>query len=208
MASREKHKGGSSSGEEDSDESYSIDDRQATSQGSSNNKAEGGAEYDEEVSSTGTNARKGGSGTSETSSSEDSEDPEVLEDNKTSSSTDSGSSDSTPQDTEEGTKDSGAADFESSGTEGSVYTSSRLKTVHSKPTSTPLSMGNLNAATPTLPMPSTPLPSAQPVGCAGGTNASSSYCSAPTTANHATYFSKLDSRACFAAVLFLAIGLL
>jgi len=183
------------------DENYSTNEGQGTGQRPSNGKAKGGAEYDEEVSTTGTDARKGSSGTS----SEDSEDSEVSE-GETRSSTKSGSSKSALKDTEE---DSGAVDLKDNGTEdeGPISTSSRLKTVHSKPTSTPLPTGNINAATPTLPLPDTPLSSAQPVGCAGGTNASS-YCSAPASTNHATLASRLDSRMLFATVLVLSFGLL
>ena len=184
-------------------------------------RSKGGTEYDEEASTTGTSARKGSNGTSGTSS-KDFEDSEVSEDDETSSSTKSGSSKSALKDTEE---DSDAVDSKNSGTEGrsgsltgaeddesglgsAVSTSSRLKTVHSKPTSTPFPTGNINAATPTIPLPDTPLSSAQPVGCAGGTNASSTYCSAPASTNHGAHGSKLDSGTLFATVLILSFGLL
>lgn len=216
MASREKHRGSSSTGEEDSDENYSSNEDEGADQRSSNTKPAEGTEYDEEASPTGTSARKGssGSGGKSSASSEDPEDSEVSEDDETNSSTNSGSSKSTVKDAEEGSEDSDAVDSnggtggrsgslssvegEGRGLEDSISTSSRLKTVHSKPTSSPLSIGNVNAATPILPLPSTPPSSAQPVGCAGGVNATSSYCSAPGSANHA---SKLDSRAFFVTAL-------
>ena len=220
VAAREKHSGSSSTGEEDSDESYSNDEEEDTNQRSSNSKAKEGTEDDEEASSTRTSSKKGSSGSGRMSN-EDSEDSEVLEDDTTSSSTKSGSSKSALKDTEEGSNDSDAVDStndgsdssltsaegEESGLEDAVSTSSRLKTVHSKPTST-LSMGNVNAATPTLPLPSAPPSSAQPVGCAGGVNATSSYCSTPSSTNHATYLSKLDSRTLFVTVLVFSFGLL
>jgi len=220
VASRKNH-GSNSTVEEDSDEDYSTDEGRGTGQRSSSGKPKGGTEYDEGVSSTGTSASKGSSGSSGMSI-EDSEDSEVSEDDETSSRMKSGSSKSALKDTEE---DSGATDTKTSGNEGSsssltnaedeepglesmVSTSSRLKTIHSKPTSTPFPTGGINAATPTIPLPDTPLSSAQPVGCAGGTNASSTYCSAPASTNYATHGSKLDSRTLFATVLILSFGLL
>ena len=192
VASREKHRGSSSTGDE---------------------------EYDE-VSTTGTSSRKGGGGSSGTSS-EDSEDSEVLEDDETDSITNSGSSKSALKDAEEedsdaiGSKDNGtrgsngylvSAEDEDSGLEGIVSTSSRLKTA--KPTPTPFSIYNVNVATLVLPLPSTPPPSAQPVGCAGGTNATTIYCSAPGYISRAAYASKLDPRVVFVTVLVLSFGLL
>lgn len=216
MASRKNH-GGS---EEDSEEDYSTDEDQGTGQRSSSGKAKGGTEYDEDGPATGTGARKGSSGSSGTSS-QDSEDSEASEEDETSSSTKPGSSTSALKDTEEdsdavdsknGNEGSSSsptsAEDEEPGFESAVSTSSRLKTVHSKPTSTPFPTGNMNAATLTIPLPSTPLSSAQPVGCAGGTNASSTYCSAPASTNYATHASKLDSRTLFATVLILSFGLL
>ena len=211
MASRKNHDS-SSTGEEDSDEDYSTDEDQSTAQQSSSGKTKGATEYDEDVSTTGTSARKGSSGNGGTSS-EDSEDSEASDDDETSSSTKSGSSksaskvaeeDSDSKNGNEGSSNSlTSTEDEEPGVESAISTSSRLKTVHSKPTSTSFPTGNVNAATPTI-----PLPSAQPVGCAGGTNASSTYCSAPTSTNYATRGSKLDSRTLFAAVLILSFGLL
>jgi hypothetical protein len=220
VASREKHYGSSSTEVEDSDENYSSDEDEATGQQSSNSKAKGGTEDDEGVSATGTGARKN-NGTS----SKDSEDSEVSQDDATSSSTKPGSSKSTLKDTEEDSNDSDATDSKNSGTqesngvladaedeesvsEDALPTSSRMKTVHSKPTSTPVFTDNINAATPTLSLPSTPSSSAQPVGCAGGINATSSYCSAPSSTNHAAYASKLDSKAFFVAILVCSFGLI
>jgi len=220
VASREKHYSSSSTGEEDSDESYSSD----TSQRSSDSKAKGGTDYDEETPATGTSARKGGSASSGKSS-EDSEDSTVSEDDETTSSTNSKSSKSTLKDAEDDSKAPDSTDSKNSGTQGGngsltsaeaeeselvapVSTSSRLKTVHSKPTSTPLPTGNINVATPILPLPSTSLSSPQPVGCAGGTNATSSYCSPSSTANYATYVPKLELRAFFVAVSVCLFGLL
>lgn len=220
MTSREKHSSSSSTEEEDSDESYSDDD-EATSQRSSNGKTKGGTDSDEETPTTVTSARKGGN-TSTGTSSEDSEDPEVSEDDETSSSLKSGSIKPTLKNTEEDSEDSDATDL-NRGTQGSdgsltgtkdeeselenpVSTSSRLKTVHSKPTSTPASNNKANAANPTLPLPSTSFPSAQPVGCTGGINATSSYCSPSNSTNYATYASKLDLRAVFVAILLCSFG--
>ena len=224
MASREKHRGSSSTEEEDLDDSYSSDENGDTSQRLGNSKVKGGAEYDEETSS-GTSTKKGSDGSSGMSSG-DSEDSEVSEDDETSSSTNSGSSKSALlKDSEKDSKDSDATDLKNGGTDGSsgsptssedeeselgdaVSTSSRLKTVHSKPTLRPSPAGNINAATPTIPLPSAPPSSAQPVGCAGGINATSSYCSAPSSTNHATSISKLDLRMFFVAVLVISFGLL
>ena len=193
VASREKHRGSSSMGDE---------------------------EYDEEVSTMGTSSREGGGGSSGTSS-EDSEDSEVLEDDETESTTNSGSSKSALKDAEEGSDVIGSkngtegsngslasAEDDESGPEGVVSTSSRLKTVHSKPTPTPFSTYNVNVATLALPLPSTPPPSAQPVGCAGGTNATNTYCSAPGYTSRAAYATKLDPRVIFVTVLVLSFGLL
>lgn len=220
VASREKHYSSSSDEEEDSDESSSSGDSEDTSQRSSSSKAKGGSDDDEETPTTGTSSSKGGSA----KSSEDSEDSEVSEDDETTSSTKSGSSKSTLKDAEEDSKVSDTTTSKNSGTQGGngsvtdaeaeeselevpVSTSSRLKTVHSKPTSTPLPTGNINAVTPTLPLPSPPS-SAQPVGCAGGINATSSYCSPSSTANYATYASKLDLRSFLVVVSVCLYGLL
>jgi hypothetical protein len=224
VAPREKHSSSSSTEEEDSDENYSSDElSEDTGQRSSNSKSKGGTpEYDEEVSTTGTSAKEGGSGSGGTSS-EDSEDSEVSEDDdETSPSTKSGSSKSTLNDAGEdsdakASKNSGtrgsngsltSAEDEESELEDAVSTSSRMKTVHSKPTSTPFPTDNVNAAAPTLSLPAIPLSSTQPVGCAGGTNATSSYCSAPSSTNHAADTSKLDSRTFFAVVLVCSFGLI
>jgi hypothetical protein len=222
VASREKHYSSSSTDEEVSDESDSGDDDEATGQRSSNSKSEGGTDDDEEVPTTGTSTRKGSS-TSVGTPDEDSEDSEISEDSESTSSTESGSSKPTLKDAEEDPQDSDATDSNNSRTQGSggsltsteggeselenPVSTSRMKTVHSKPTSTPLSADNINAATPTLPLPSI-TPSAQPVGCAGGTNATSSYCSPSNSANSATYVSKLDSRTFLASVLLCLFGLL
>lgn len=223
VASREKHPGSSSTEEEDLDDSYSSDENGDTSQRPGNTKAKGEAEYDEETSSR-TSTKKGSDGSSGTSSG-DSEDSEGSEDDETSSSTNSRSSKSALKDSEKDSKGSDATDLKNGGTEGSsdsptssedeeselgdaVSTSSRLKTVHSKPTLRPSPAGNINAATPTIPLPSAPPSSAQPVGCAGGINATSSYCSAPSSTNHATSISKLDLRMFFVAVLVISFGLL
>ena len=223
VASREKHYSSSSTDEQDSAESYSSDE-EVTSQWSSNSKAKGGTDYDEETPTTGTGTRKGSSA-SAGSSGEDSEDLQVSEDDESISSTKSGSSKSTLKDGEEDSQDSDSTDSKNGGIRGSngsltgakdeeselgnpVPTSSRLKTVHSKPTSTTPPVGDINAAaTPTLLLPSI-IQSAQPVGCTGGINATSSYCSPSNLANHATCTSKLDLRVFFVIVLFFSFGLL
>jgi len=221
VASREKYHGSSSTEETDSDENYDSSEDEETGQRSSSSKVKGGTDYDDEVSTTETSVRKGGSASSGTSG-DDSEDSDISEDDETTSGTKSGSSESTLKDTEENSGDPDPAGSKISGTQGSddslisaedeesepegiVSTSSRLKTVYSKPTSTPF---NINAATPTLPLPSTPSSSVQSVGCAGGINATSSYCSAPGSINYATYASELDSKAFVVAVLVCSFGLL
>ena len=224
VTSREKHSGSGSTDKEVSDESYSSDDDEVTSQRSSNSKSSGGTDSDEEIPTTVTSSRKGSSTTVGTSD-EDSEDTEISEDDESTSSTKSGSFKPALKDGEEDSQDeSDATDSTNSRTQGSggsltsaegeeselensVSTSSRLKTVHSRPTSTPLPADNINVATPMLPLPSI-TPSAQPVGCAGGTNATSSYCSPSSSANRAIYTSKLDSRTLFVAVLLCLFGLL
>jgi len=223
VTSREKHSGSGSTEEEVSDESYSSDDDEATGQRSSNSKSNGGTDSNEETPTTVTSSRKDSSASVGTSD-EDSEDTEISEDDEPTSSTKSGSSKPALKDGEEDSQDepdatdstnsraqgSGgsltSAEGEESELENSVSTS-RLKTVHSRPTSTPLPADNINAATPMLPLPSI-TPSAQPVGCAGGTNATSSYCSPSSSANRAIYTSKLDSRTLFVAVLLCLFGLL
>ena len=216
VTSREKHYDSDSTDEEVSDESYSGDGDEATGQRSSNSKSKGGTDSGEEVPTTGTSSRKSSSA-SVGASDEDSEDPEISEDDESTSSTKPGSPKPTLKDAEEDSQDSDATDSKSSRIQGnggsptsaegeeseledSVSTSSRMKTVHSKPTLTPLPADNINAATPTLPLPSI-TPSAQPVGCAGGTNATSSYCSPSSSANHAIYVSRLDSRTFLVSVL-------
>lgn len=218
VSSREKHYSSSSSNEPDLDESYS-NDGEVTGQQSSNNKTKGGTDYDEETPTTGTGAKKGG-GASTGTSSEDPEDLELSEEDEPTSSTKSGSSKSTLKSDEEDSQDSDGMESTSGGTRGDnralngselespVPTSSRLKTVHSKPTSTPLPVDDINAAaTPTLSLPSI-AQSAQPVGCTGGINATSSYCSPSNYANHTACASKLDSRAFFMVVFFCWFGLL
>lgn len=220
VASREKHYSSSSTDEQDSDESYSSDE-EVTGQRPSNSKAKGETDYDEETPTTGTGTRKGTSASAGTSG----EGSEDLEDDESTSSTKSGSSESTLKDGEEDSQDSTSTDPKSGETRGSngsltgakdeesefgnpVPTSSRLKTVHSKPTSTPSPAGDINpAATPALPLPSI-AQSAQPVGCTGGINATSSYCSPSNLANHVDCASKLDSRVFFVIVLFCSFGLL
>ena len=219
VASREKHYGSDSTTEEDSDESYSSDDGEATDQrsSSSNDKTKGGTDYDEEAPTTEKGTKKADNPNTGTPS----EDSEVSDDDGTTSNTKSGSSKSTLEDAEENSQDSDTINSETQGSNdsltgagdkeselgNSVSTSSRLKTVHSKPTATPLPAGDVNAAAPTLPLPSA-APSAQTVGCAGGTNATSSYCSPSNSANRATYISKLDLRTFFVTVLFCWFGLL
>ena len=222
VTSREKHSSSGSTDEEVSDESYSGDDDEATGQRSSNSKSKGETDYDEEIPTTDTSTRKGSSASLGTSD-DDSEVLDISEDDESTSSTKSGSSKPTLKDTEEDSQDSDAADSKNSRTQGSddsptsaedeeselensVSTSSRLKTVHSKPASTPLSVKNINVATPTLPLPSI-TPSAQPFGCAGGINATSSYCSPSSSANGAISVSKLDSRTFFMSVLLCLFGL-
>ena len=223
VASREKHYDSTSTNEEYSDGSYSGDDDETTGQQSGNTKAKGGTDSNGETSTKGTSAKKGDSASVGTSG-ENSEDSEVPEDDGSTPSMKSGSSKPTLKDAEEDSQDSNATDSESSRTRGSgdsltsaedeesklenpVSTSSRLKTVHSRPTATPVSADSINAAAPTLLLPSA-TPSAQPVGCAGGINATSSYCSPQSSTSHATYVSKLDSRAFFVSVLLCSLGLL
>jgi len=216
VASRERHSGKGST-EGDSSESYGSDDDEETSQRPSNDKAKG-ATYDddsEEAPTKGTNTEKGNSGSSGTSS-EGSDDFEVSENDEPALSTKSKSQKSSLKDEEDGSdatssktdateggdESTTSAEDEESDLENPEPASSRMKTVHSKPTSTPFLADNINDATPTLPLPSATLLSAQPVGCAGGTNATSSYCSVPSSANHATCLSKLDPGVLLATVLF------
>lgn len=224
VASREKHSGKGST-EGDPSENYGSDDDE-TSQRPGNDKVKGGTYNDdsEEAPTKGTNTRKGNSGSGGTSS-EDPVDSEVSEDDEPALSTKSKSPKSNLKDDEDNSKGSDATNSKNDTTEGSdessastedeesdledpAPTSSRMKTVHSKPTSTPFLADNVNAATPTLPLPSATLLSAQPVGCAGGTNATSSYCSAPSSASHAARLSKLDSGALLATVLLCLFRLL
>ena len=223
MASREKHSGKASAKEpDDSDEEYSSGDDDKTSQRSSSGEVEETEDEDDSVDipTTGTSSRKGGI-TKGGTSSEDSDDLESPGDDETTTSTKSKSSKSSLKDAEEPAKplndstDSDATDLKNGGTDVSPAseedeesepenTSSRMKTVHSKPTSTPFSPKNIAVATPTLSLPSaTPL-SAQPVGCAGGINATSSYCST----NHARYVPKLDLSSFLAAVFLCLFTLL
>jgi hypothetical protein len=221
MASREKHYEKASTEETDSDEDNSSGDDEKTSQPSSNGEVEEATYEDdsEGTPTTGTSSnRKGGSGTP----SEDSEDLEVPVDDETAAGTKSKSSKSSLKDTEGDSTESDATDSKNSGTdvspesveddeselENTVSSSSRMKTVHSKPTSAPFFVGNITVATPTLSLPSATLLSAQPVGCAGGINATSSYCSAPNSANHATYLSKLDLGLFLATILLCLFALL
>lgn len=209
MTSREKK---ISAEENDSDEDYGNDGDEKTSQGPSHGEVSGGTDDDD--SEDGTSPRKGGSASSRTSNG-DSDGFEVSEDDGTATSPKSKSSKSSLKNTEDDSKDSDATDSRDGidGSPASVEgedeelesTSSRMKTVRTKPTSTP---HNVNAVTPALSLPSATSLSAQPVGCAGGINATSSYCSAPTSANRATRISKLGSRTLLATVLLCLIPLL
>lgn len=212
VTSREKDYEKASAEENDSDEDDSSSNDETTSQRSGNDQAKGRT-YDDDsegVPSTRTSSRQGGSASIGVPS-EDSDDFGVSKDDETTSTTSKSSKSSL---TEDDSNNSDATDSKSIKVDGSpasaqdepelentVFTSSRIKTVHSKPTSTPFSADNINAVTPTLSLPSPTLLSAQPVGCAGGINATSSYCSAPTSANHATDASKLDSRTFFTTAL-------
>lgn len=218
VASREKHHNKGSTEEDDSGESYDSDGDEEASQPSGKGKVKGGTYGDGSVdaTTTGKNSRKGGNvGTEETY--EDG-DLEVTEEDKTVSK----SPKSSLKDDEGGSRDNSDTADSNVGTEendpspkntggGSpTSTRSRMETIRSRPTSIPFSAGNINAAaaSPTLSLPSTTPLSAQPVGCAGGTNATSSYCSAPSSVNHASYVSELDWRTVFAAVLFCLFKLL
>lgn len=224
MASREKHSEKVSTQETDSDEGYSSGDDENSNQRSSDGEVEGGTYEDDSEGSTTTRTspKKSGSVASGTPS-EESDDFEVSENDETTSKSKLKSSKSSLKDTEGDSEDLDATGSKNGGIDGSpasvedeeseledtVFTSaSRMKTVHSKPTSTPPSAGKINAVTPTLSLPSATLLSAQPVGCAGGINATSSHCSAPTSANHAACISRLELRSFLATTILCLFTLL
>jgi len=218
VASREKHRDNGSAEEDDSSENYDSDSDEEASQPSGKGKVKGGTYDNGSVDTTakGKNSRKGGNEGTETDYGDG--DLEVTEEDETvSKSSESGlkdgggdsqgNSDTANSKVETEENDPSSTD---TGGESPTPTRSRMETIRSRPTSVPFSAGNINvaAASPTLSLPSTTPLSAQPVGCAGGTNATSSYCSAPSSVNYASYASKLDSRAFFAAVLFCLFKLL
>lgn len=216
MASREKFQENASTEGSGPDEDYSSASNAETSQRSSDDQVKGETEDDD---SEGTPAiRTSPSRTSDGMPGEDSDDLEVSEDDEITS-TKSNSYKSSLKDTGDGSKDSDATESKNSGIDtssasveegepGLESTSSRMKTVHSKPTSTLFSVHNTSAATLTLSLPSATLLSAQPVGCAGGINVTSSYCSVLPSVNHTTRISKLGWGIFLATVLLCLFALL
>lgn len=212
VASREKHQNKGSAEEDDSSENYDSDDDEEASQPSG--KVKGGTYGDDSVdtTTTGKNSRKGGNVGTKTTYEDDGlevteEDEAVSKSPKSSLKDDEGDSQGNSETVHSNVENDPSPT--NTGGESPAPTRSRMETIHSRPTSIPFSAGNINAAaaSPTLSLPSTAPLSAQPVGCAGGINATSSYCSA-SPVNDASYISRLDSRTLFAAVLFCLFKLL